>query len=159
MTSIAARSAVVLAAATASTLPAVMAHATPARPPLTPVAPGSASAVASQVNKDIIASGQESGVVDARVAGGWDRCPAGFICLFDFCDGQGKMAYFKWRSPDLRAQGMNDMTSAVWNRADADFDLYEGYNYTGLHSRFDRGMRVNLSWWGGDNFDSSLRRR
>ncbi|WP_162186120.1 peptidase inhibitor family I36 protein [Amycolatopsis jejuensis] len=110
------------------------------------------------VQHAIISSGRESGVI-ADAAGGWDRCPAGYFCLFDLHDGGGIMAYFRTGSPNLGMQGLDKMASAQWNRSTATFGTYEGYNYTGRPQFHPAGSRYNFTYWGGDNFDSSTLRR
>lgn len=99
----------------------------------------------------------DSGTV--RTPGGSERCPAGYLCLFDGADGVGTMAYFRTGSPNLAMQNLDKAASSEWNRSAADFILYEGYNYTGRHNGTQPpGFRVNFSYYGGNNFFSSVRR-
>lgn len=64
-----------------------------------------------------------------RVAGGYNRCPNGYLCLFDGFGGQGAMAYFKWGSPNLAAQGFDNRTSSLWSRTSGFWNLYDLPNY------------------------------
>ncbi|WP_199487760.1 peptidase inhibitor family I36 protein [Actinomadura spongiicola] len=64
-------------------------------------------------------------------ATGWNRCPVGYYCVFDGHDGTGTMAYFKWGSPNLADQNMDNKVSSYWNRTTRYFGVYDGYNYTG----------------------------
>ncbi|ADB34148.1 hypothetical protein Kfla_5132 [Kribbella flavida DSM 17836] len=88
----------------------------------------------------------DSGVT--RAAGGYERCPDGYICLFQWRNGTGPMAWFKYQSPDLRQQGMNDTVSSVWNRTPCQWVMFEGLNYTGWHEYFfiNEGY---VTWPGG----------
>ncbi|MGH3426764.1 MAG: peptidase inhibitor family I36 protein [Mycobacteriales bacterium] len=67
-----------------------------------------------------------TGVIDS--AGGYERCPAGFVCIFDGPNGTGKMAYFDQGSPDLRLQSLDDQVSSWWNRSGRPFYVFDGYN-------------------------------
>lgn len=70
------------------------------------------------------------GASPAQAATGWARCPSGYFCIFDGASGTGKMAYFKWGSPDLRAQGMHNKTTSYWNRTSRYWTMYDGFKYT-----------------------------
>ncbi|MBB5434518.1 peptidase inhibitor family I36 protein [Nocardiopsis composta] len=72
----------------------------------------------------------------AQAATGWDRCPHGYACLFSQPDGQGTIGIFKYGSPDLRQQGLDDNVRSVWNRAGATLALFSGYNHIGLTTTF-----------------------
>ncbi|SFO06093.1 peptidase inhibitor family I36 protein [Amycolatopsis rubida] len=112
---------------------------------------------AAAVRQEILAGGRDSGAV-ATLDGGWNRCPAGYFCIFDGYDGSGRMAYFRTGSPNLGQQGMDKKASSQTNRSRWTFAMYEGCNYTGRVGYHPAGSQYNLSPWGGDNFDSSLRR-
>lgn len=90
----------------------------------------------------------------AHAATGYDRCPSGYMCLFDLNDGQGAMAWFANGSPDLRGQGFDNRTNSVWNRTGSSFRLYQGYNYTGSSGTTPAGVRSNVF----ANVYSSLKR-
>jgi hypothetical protein len=116
------------------------------------------SDAAATARESIVRGGQDSGVV-TELAGGWDRCPNGYLCLFDGYDGGGTFAYFRTGSPNLAAQRINKAASSMWNRSPWHFVLYEGYGYTGRHNGTQPpGSRWNFDHWHGDNFFSSLRR-
>ncbi|WP_432850704.1 peptidase inhibitor family I36 protein [Amycolatopsis sp. CA-161197] len=115
------------------------------------------SAFAAEVQQSIVGSGNSSGVVTGQ-AGGWDRCPPGYYCLFDGYDGAGAMAYFKTGSPNLANQGLDKAASAQWNRSPWNFCTYEGYNYTGRRNCDPPNSRYNFTYYGGNNFDSSVKR-
>ncbi|WP_433157950.1 peptidase inhibitor family I36 protein [Kribbella sp. CA-247076] len=99
----------------------------------------------------------DSGVTHA--AGGYERCPAGYLCIFEWRDGTGPMAYFKSGSPDLRQQGMNDSVSSIWNRTDCFWSLYEGLNYTGWRIHYLPNDQFSWPGWqdGYEDNMSSLR--
>lgn len=124
-------------------------------------APANASsldvAAGQAVQRTILDADTDAGTVPAQ-AGGWDRCPAGYFCLFDGYDGTGVMAFFKTGSPNLGAQGLDKAASAQWNRSPWNFCTYEGYNYTGRSSCNPPGSRYNFTYFGGNNFDSSVKR-
>ncbi|MER5465685.1 peptidase inhibitor family I36 protein [Streptomyces sp. NPDC002668] len=67
----------------------------------------------------------------AAPAAGYDRCPNGYLCIFDGADGTGSMAWFRSGSPDLRGQGMDNRTNSVYNRTGGSWSLYDGYGYSG----------------------------
>ncbi|HEX3732597.1 MAG TPA: peptidase inhibitor family I36 protein [Mycobacteriales bacterium] len=67
-----------------------------------------------------------TGVVDS--AGGYERCPAGYVCIFDGSEGTGKMAYFDQGSSDLRLQSLDNQVSSWWNRSGRAFYVFDGYN-------------------------------
>ncbi|GAA3874812.1 hypothetical protein GCM10022243_44700 [Saccharothrix violaceirubra] len=76
----------------------------------------------------------------AQAATGWDRCNPGYICLFDYDNGQGPMAWFQIGSPDLRQQDFDNRTQSVWNRTSSRFCLYVNYNYAN-----DQGAGTSFS--------------
>jgi hypothetical protein len=117
------------------------------------------TAAAEALRISIVHSRRESGVV-TESAGGWYRCPSGYMCLFDGFTGTGTMAYFRTGSPNLGWQGIDKAASSQWNRSPWHFVLYEGYNYSGRHN----GTEPPGTWWNftyatGNNFFSSIRRQ
>lgn len=116
------------------------------------------SAPAAAVRQGIVASRAESGVVSAAAAGGWYRCPSGYLCLFSDRDGGGHMAYFRSGSPNLAVQGANNNTSSQWNRAAYSFNLYNQINYVDWRSSIPSGGWWNLDWYHGEDMWSSVRR-
>ncbi|MEV8609539.1 peptidase inhibitor family I36 protein [Amycolatopsis sp. NPDC051373] len=117
--------------------------------------PVSASGI--EVQKSIANSGKTDGVMSGQ-AGGWERCPQGYYCLFDGYDGAGAMAFFKTGSPNLANQGLDKAASSQWNRSPWNFCVYEGYNYTGRRNCDPPNSRYNFTYYGGNNFDSSVKR-
>ncbi len=116
------------------------------------------SATAMAVRQGIMAKHAESGVVSAAAAGGWYRCPSGYLCLFSDRDGGGHMAYFRTGSPNLADQGANNNTSSQWNRAPYAFRLYNGINYVDLRSTIPAGGWWNLDYYHGEDLWSSVLR-
>ncbi len=53
-------------------------------------------------------------------ATGWDRCPDGYLCVFEHFDGLGDYAYFQTDQSDLtqpvNGVVLNDKISSVWDR-------------------------------------------
>ncbi|WP_020663131.1 peptidase inhibitor family I36 protein [Amycolatopsis benzoatilytica] len=119
-------------------------------------APGSQDDGAA-VRHEIVAGGRDSGVV-TRLDGGWYRCPSGYFCVYDGYDGTGTMAYFRTGTPNLGLQGLDKKVSSQWNRSPWTFAMYTGYNYTGSAGFHPSGSYYNLSPWGSDNNNSSVRR-
>ncbi|WP_433336361.1 peptidase inhibitor family I36 protein [Spirillospora sp. CA-294931] len=93
----------------------------------------------------------------ANAAVGYDRCPSGHACLFSGANGSGSMAYFRYGSPDLRGQSMDNTAESIWNRAGAGALIYTGYNYSGENDHWGSGARGNLSVNGFANVASSIR--
>lgn len=115
------------------------------------------SADAAAVRESIVRSDEASGVI-TTTAGGWYRCPSGYMCLYSGYNGTGHMAYFKWGSPNLGGQGIDNTASSQWNRSSGTFTLYDGYNYSGHGETVSSDTYYNFTSWGGDNWYSSLRR-
>ncbi|MBC6451168.1 peptidase inhibitor family I36 protein [Actinokineospora xionganensis] len=80
----------------------------------------------------------------ASAATGYDRCPAGYFCLFKYDNGQGAMAYFLYRSPDLSQQGMVNPHSWRNNNAGA-FCMYYERNYVNRGGIFPSGTTGNFN--------------
>jgi hypothetical protein len=102
---------------------------------------------------------EDAGTSDA--AGGPERCPNGYVCLFDGANGTGKMAYFKQGSQNLGLQGMDNMTSSWMNRSGVTFNGYDGYGSNpGRYVFGSDGAHSGLfNLFGSeDNTMSSLRR-
>ncbi|MEV6524633.1 peptidase inhibitor family I36 protein [Longispora sp. NPDC051575] len=93
-------------------------------------------------------------------ATGYDRCPQGYLCLFSDNDGNGTMAYFKFGSPDLRGQSMDNRASSFANRSGQGFSAYLDYNYQncvlGLNAYYTAGENL-YHWWNADNTFSSVK--
>jgi hypothetical protein len=68
----------------------------------------------------------------AEAATGYARCPAAYFCIFADPNGGGTMAYFKFGSPDLRGQHIDNAMSSGWNRSTTmAFSVCDDYNYGG----------------------------
>ncbi|MFD8865225.1 peptidase inhibitor family I36 protein [Streptomyces sp. NPDC059590] len=72
-----------------------------------------------------------SSMAHAAEAGGYDRCPDGYYCMFSGLDGTGDMITLKGSTPDLGALGMNDRAKSDWNRTSSTIYLWSEANYTG----------------------------
>ncbi|MBB5959068.1 hypothetical protein FHS29_005688 [Saccharothrix tamanrassetensis] len=81
------------------------------------------------------------GTGTAQAATGYDRCPAGNICLFDLPNGQGAMAWFKIGSPNLAGQSMDNRADSLWNRNASAFCLYLEHDYVNQGGVFQPGAR------------------
>ncbi|MEU9795647.1 peptidase inhibitor family I36 protein [Streptomyces sparsogenes] len=93
----------------------------------------------------------------AAPAAGWERCQAGYFCVFDGPEGTGGMAWFRSGSADLRAQGMDNRTTSYWNRTTSAWTLYDGYGYTGQELCLGAGAGPWTIAGGRDNTVSSLK--
>ncbi|GHF48034.1 hypothetical protein GCM10010218_31870 [Streptomyces mashuensis] len=70
-------------------------------------------------------------VSTARAADGYDRCPAGYYCMFSGLDGTGDMVKLRGSVPDLAAVGMSDRARSDWNRTSSTIHLWSDTNYSG----------------------------
>ncbi|MFF7019890.1 peptidase inhibitor family I36 protein [Streptomyces klenkii] len=70
-------------------------------------------------------------VSTAQAAGGYDRCPAGYYCMFSGLDGTGDMTKLTRSTPDLTTLGMNDRAKSDWNRTASTIHLWSDANYSG----------------------------
>lgn len=57
-------------------------------------------------------------------------CPANRLCLFKGDNGGGTRAVYRWGSPDLRGQRVDD-PGWIINNSNVRFCLYKRYNYKG----------------------------
>lgn len=78
-----------------------------------------------------VVAGAVMSPVPAHAASGYARCPAGYLCTFNKSAGNGKMAYFKYGTPNLRQQGMDNAVWSISNKTGRYVCAYAGYNYTG----------------------------
>lgn len=67
----------------------------------------------------------------ASAATGFDRCPAGYLCLFTGTNGTGTMAYFRYGSTNLGLQGMDNRVWSLRNRSGKGICGYDDYSYRG----------------------------
>lgn len=70
-------------------------------------------------------------VSTAHAAEGYDRCPAGFYCMFSGLDGTGEMIKLSGNTPDLAPLGMDDHAKSDWNRTPSTIYLWSEANYSG----------------------------
>ncbi|MEU8582022.1 peptidase inhibitor family I36 protein [Streptomyces abikoensis] len=70
-------------------------------------------------------------VSTAHAADGYDRCPAGYYCMFSGLNGTGDMIRLRGNTPDLAPLGMNDRAKSDWNRTSSTIHLWSDANYTG----------------------------
>lgn len=111
---------------------------------------------AAAIQEQIVTSGKDEGVVLAGT--GFSRCPSGYLCLFSGRGGSGHMAYFKWGSPNLRNQNINNATSSYWNRTYYNFRAYMNFNYRGESMLLKPSHRgIDLNWASYENEISSVR--
>ncbi|MEU1506327.1 peptidase inhibitor family I36 protein [Kitasatospora sp. NPDC005748] len=86
----------------------------------------------------------------------WDNCLHGQACLFSDTNGGGQL----WVVPSagsfkLANFGMNDRTSAFWNRSGGTLSLFDGSGYTGyLIGSGPYGAPVNVPWGVNDKASS-----
>ncbi|WP_019819418.1 peptidase inhibitor family I36 protein [Saccharomonospora saliphila] len=119
-----------------------------------PNAPQTRSSAAIQ--QEVLRGGADSGWVTA--GRGFNRCPSGYLCLFTDRRGGGHMAYFKWASPNLAHQHINNRTSSYWNRTHYNFRAYLGANYTGESMLLSPGGNgLDLNWGSYEDMISSVR--
>ncbi|MER7111684.1 peptidase inhibitor family I36 protein [Streptomyces sp. NPDC000229] len=95
----------------------------------------------------------------ADAAGGFERCPDGYMCIFDNRDSTGTMAWFRTGSPALAQQGMDDRASAFYNRTGREWNTYDGKNHQDplIYIRSGTGGSMIAELY--DNQMSSLRVR
>lgn len=101
---------------------------------------------------------------NAEAATGWDRCPRGYLCVFENPNGEGHFAYFYKGAIDLTKPiggfVFNDRISSVWSRTQTPdgWCFYRDTNYgSPLFSlRGNNKTKTNLPHW-ADNQTSSLR--
>lgn len=67
----------------------------------------------------------------AQAADGYDRCRAGYYCMFSGLDGTGDMIELNASTPDLAALGMANRAKSDWNRTGVLIHLYSDANYGG----------------------------
>ncbi|TLF79089.1 peptidase inhibitor family I36 protein [Nocardia cyriacigeorgica] len=75
----------------------------------------------------------------ARAEEGYDRCPAGYYCMFSGLDGTGDMIKLTRSTPDLAVFGMNDLAKSDWNRTSSKIHLWSDARYTGCTAVTDSG--------------------
>lgn len=86
----------------------------------------------------------------------WDNCLHGQACLFSDTNGGGQL----WVVPSagsfkLANYGMDNRTSAFWNRSGGTLSLYDGSGYTGyLIGGGPYGPPVNVPWGVNDKASS-----
>ncbi|QLY31002.1 peptidase inhibitor family I36 protein [Nocardia huaxiensis] len=73
-----------------------------------------------------------AGSTPAQAATGYERCPTGWICLFDRPDGEGTMKKFAIGSANLAEWGAEDFTRSLYNRTGAEVSLFTDRNYKGI---------------------------
>jgi hypothetical protein len=85
----------------------------------------------------------------AGAAAPFDRCPAGHLCLYSESDGTGRVAAFRWGSPDLAHQNLLNPLSA-WNRTNRNYCLYTNANYDNhvdtIHPGHKDGLNGHLAY-------------
>ncbi|WP_409494754.1 peptidase inhibitor family I36 protein [Amycolatopsis sp. cmx-11-12] len=94
----------------------------------------------------------------AQAATGYDRCPPGYMCLFDDWDGQGAMAYFQAGSPDLALQNFDNRAQSQRNNNASNFCAYvnKKYDNSSGSGTYQPGTKGNFN--ANVNAYSSLRK-
>lgn len=90
----------------------------------------------------------------AQAADGYDRCHAGFYCLFSGLDGSGDIVEIKSDTPDLAALGMAGRSKSDWNRTSSYIHLYSEPGYGGCSAVTTPGGKGNFYLSFRDFFDS-----
>jgi hypothetical protein len=67
----------------------------------------------------------------AQAADGYDRCRAGYYCLFSGLDGGGDLIEIQGDTPDLAALNMADRAKSDWNRTGSTIRLFSEAHYGG----------------------------
>lgn len=84
-------------------------------------------------------------------------CPAGWFCVWEHANGQGRMARFQSGSADLRDFNLNDQVSSAWNRTGVNWCTYLDINYRGATWEVGN-WQGNTSQYNRNDNISSLRR-
>ncbi|WP_411107375.1 peptidase inhibitor family I36 protein [Streptomyces sp. cmx-4-9] len=74
-----------------------------------------------------------------HAADGYDRCPAGYYCMFSGLDGTGDMITLNRSTPHLSSLGMNARAKSDWNRTSSTIYLWSDANYIGCTVVTDSG--------------------
>ncbi|MEV0201705.1 peptidase inhibitor family I36 protein [Nonomuraea sp. NPDC050691] len=90
----------------------------------------------------------------AQAADGYDRCRAGYYCLFSGLDGSGDLVEIKADTPDLAALNMADRAKSDWNRTSSYIHLYSEAGYGGCSAVTSPGGKGNFYSAFRDFFDS-----
>jgi peptidase inhibitor family I36 len=90
----------------------------------------------------------------------WWDCPDGYFCAWRETDGNGAMARFQTRAPDLREFNLNDHVWSVWNRTGVVWCAYPDINFASISGTpWPVGnWRGNTSAYGRSAVISSVRR-
>ncbi|MFI6323128.1 peptidase inhibitor family I36 protein [Nonomuraea sp. NPDC050556] len=79
----------------------------------------------------IAAAAVLSSVPAQAAATGYDRCHAGYYCMFSGLDGTGDIIEIQSDTPDLAALNMASRGKSDWNRTSSLIHLYSEANYQG----------------------------
>ncbi|MEV0235371.1 peptidase inhibitor family I36 protein [Nonomuraea sp. NPDC050786] len=90
----------------------------------------------------------------AQAAVGYDRCAAGYYCLFSGLDGTGDIVQIKSDTPDLAAYGIADRAKSDWNRTGSYIHLFSEAGYGGCSAVTSPGGKGNFYTAFRDFFDS-----
>ncbi|MET9337098.1 MULTISPECIES: peptidase inhibitor family I36 protein [unclassified Nonomuraea] len=90
----------------------------------------------------------------AHAADGYDRCRAGYYCMFSGLDGTGDIIEIQANTPDLAALNMADRAKSDWNRTSSIIHLYSEANYGGCSAVTSPGGKGNFFSTYRDFFDS-----
>lgn len=71
---------------------------------------------------------------------GYDRCRAGYYCMFSGLDGTGDMIEIQSDTPDLAALNMAGRGKSDWNRTGSLIHLYSEANYGGCSAVTGTGV-------------------
>ncbi|MEU8102952.1 peptidase inhibitor family I36 protein [Nonomuraea muscovyensis] len=92
--------------------------------------------------------------IPAQAADGYDRCRAGYYCMFSGLDGTGDMIEIQASTPDLAALNMADRAKSDWNRTGSLIHLYSEAGYQGCSAVTSPGGKGNFFVTYRDFFDS-----
>ncbi|RSN60669.1 hypothetical protein DMH01_15380 [Amycolatopsis sp. WAC 04182] len=98
------------------------------------------AAVAPAASAQAASASQGGGVSIAA----YSDCPPGWFCVWEHVNEQGRMARFQVGSTELRAVGINDQISSVYNRTNRTWCAYTDINYNGQVWRVPPGWRGNV---------------
>ncbi|MER6949576.1 peptidase inhibitor family I36 protein [Nonomuraea sp. NPDC000554] len=92
--------------------------------------------------------------VPAQAATGYDRCHAGYYCMFSGLDGSGDIIEIQSDTPDLAALNMAGRGKSDWNRTASYIHLFSEANYGGCSAVTSPGGKGNFFSTYRDFFNS-----
>ncbi|MEU7896901.1 peptidase inhibitor family I36 protein [Nonomuraea sp. NPDC049152] len=80
----------------------------------------------------------------AHAAVGYDRCHAGYYCMFSGLDGTGDIIELQANAPDLAVLNMDDRAKSDWNRTGSYIHLYSEADFGGCSAVTTPGGKGNF---------------